>query len=121
MKSFFAATIATVILSAAAHAGEAEFHPSTYTTYKKHGPHSGSVQVLERLPAVGTYTEIGIVRIKTQTTNGHSVVGELKEKAAQHGGTAIILEDDAKIFMADGVTPSGSKPQNATAIAVIRH
>ncbi len=120
MKTFIATLAATALLSTATIAADAEFHPSTYTTYKKHGPYSGSVKILEKLPAPGQYTEIGIVRVPTsKVASSSQAIRLLKAKAAQHGGNALKLEDDAVIFANGGTTDRGTRPQHATAIAVI--
>ncbi len=123
MKTFFKAFAATTFFSTAALAGSAEFHPSTYTTYKKHAAHSGSVTVLSTLPRNElSYTEIGMVRIPTQKVSNYGeALDYIKNAAAKHGGTAIVLEDDAKLFMAGGVTSRGTAPRNVSAIALIRH
>ena len=126
MRSTFKALISasmlsTALLSGAAFAGPAEFHPSTYTTYKQHGPNQGSVEVLSQLPADDrTYIEIGLVRIPTSTAGSYSTaIDALKEKAAEHGGNAIALEEDAKLFSAGANTPRGTQPVYATATAMI--
>ena len=112
----------SALLASSAFAG-AEFHPSTYTTYKKHGPNNGSVRVLNRLPKDElSYTEIGMVRISTKQVGGYyEALDEIKEAAAKHGGNAIVLEDDAKLFSAGATTSSGKTPRNVSAIAVIQH
>lgn len=115
-----AAAVAAIFVATQAQASDATFHPSTYTTYKKHGPYNGSVRVMEQLPAVGKYIEIGLVRVPTsKVSSSYQALDELKEAAAQHGGTAIVLEDDARIFCAGGHTERGTTPINATATAVI--
>lgn len=120
MKTLLTTLAISAFLSSAAFAADAEFHPSTYTTYKKHGPYNGAVRVLDRLPPAGQYTEIGLVRVGTDNVNNFSDAEQsLKSAAAQHGGTAIILEDDARLFSQGGLTPRGTTPQNATATAVI--
>lgn len=122
MKTFLKTFAVTALISGTAFAG-AEFHPSTYTTYVKHNAHKGSVEVLQRLPSDQlSYTEIGMVRIPSdKVANYYEALSEIKEAAAQHGGTAIILEDDAKLYSAGGLTARGTAPRNITAIAVIRH
>ena len=120
MKLVLKAAVAALCFASQAYAIDASFHPSTYTTYKKHGPYSGSVQVMENFPAVGKYIEIGLVRVPTdQVSGGSEAISELKEAAARHGGMAIVLEDDARIFNAGGTTERGTRPINATATAVI--
>lgn len=120
MKLILKAAAITLCFASAASATDASFHPSTYTTYKKHGPYSGDVKVMERFPEVGKYIEIGLVRVPTnQVNNGYQALDELKEAAARHGGMAIVLEDDARIFMGNGTTERGTRPINATATAVI--
>lgn len=122
MKTFLKTFAAVSLMSGAAFA-DAEFHPSTYTTYKKHGAYSGSVQVLNNLPGNElSYTEIGMVRVSTKEVGSfYDALDQLKDEAAKHGGTAVVLEDDAKIFSEGGVTERGTTPENVTAIAVIRH
>ena len=102
--------------SSAAFAG-ASFHPSTYTTYVQHQPYNGSVTLLDDYPTnEASYTEIGMVRIDTHSVRNYSdAMNQLKLAAAQHGGTAIIPSDDAKMMA------SGALPKNATAVAVITH
>lgn len=120
MKLFMIALVAlSALLSASAYA--AEFHPSTYTTYKKHGPYGGTVGVLNDLPAVGSYTEIGIVRVPTgDVSDYYTALDDLKKAAAEHGGTAIVLQPDAKLFAEGKNTDNGTPPHYATAIAIIQ-
>lgn len=122
MKTFIKTFAMATLVSGAALA-DAEFHPSTYTTYKKHGAYDGSVQVLQSLPQNElSYTEIGMVRVPTgKVGNFYEALDQMKQAAAKHGGTAIILEDDAKLFSEGALTDRGTQPANATAIAVIRH
>ncbi len=122
MKRILAALSITAVMSSAAFAG-AEFLPSTYTTYKKHSPNTGSIRVLQRLPADElSYTEIGMVRVSTKSISDYyQAIDEIKAAAAKHGGTAIVLSDDAKIYSAGGMTASGTTPKNVSAIAVIQH
>lgn len=120
MKLVIKAAIVALCFTSQAYAIDAEFHPSTYTTYKKLAPYNGSVQVMEHLPAVGKYIEIGLVRVPTDRVSSSSeAISELKQAAAQHGGVAIVLEDDARIFAAGGTTERGTRPINATATAVV--
>jgi len=120
MYRFSLSLIATCLLSTAALASDAEFHPSTYTTYKKHQPNLGDVQLLSELPPVGEYIEIGVVRIATKKVSGfYDALDELKATAARHGGNAIVLEEDARIFSKGGTTDRGTRPVNATAMALI--
>ena len=123
MKTFIKTVAAVSLLSSAAIADSAEFHPSTYTTYMQHAAYDGSVKVLNRLPNDElSYTEIGMVRISTnRVSDYYEALGEIKEAAAKHGGTAIVLQDDAKLYMAGGMTSRGTEPQNVTAIALITH
>lgn len=122
MKHLMKIIALSALIASPAFAG-AEFHPSTYTTYKKHGPNNGSVRVLNRLPKDElSYTEIGMVRISTkQVGSYYDALEEIKDAAAQHGSNAIVLEGDAKLFSAGATTPSGSTPRNVSAIAVIQH
>ncbi|MAR56177.1 MAG: hypothetical protein CMM93_03245 [Rickettsiales bacterium] len=101
-------------MSSAAMAG-AEFHPSTYTTYMQHPPYKGYVKLLSDLPQdEASYTEIGMVRIDVDEVRGFDdAMDRLKAMAAQHGGMAIIPDDDARMMA------SGATPKNATATAVI--
>lgn len=120
MKLFLSILAVSSMLAGTASAQDAEFHASTYTNYKKHGPYNGSVQVLNTFPDVGEYIEIGLVRIGTDKVyNYYDALDELKEAAARHGGMAIVLEDDAKLFSEGHLTDRGTRPLNATATAVI--
>lgn len=120
MKLSLSVFVVSLMVTSAAMAADAEFHASTYTTYKKHSPYAGSVKVLDRTPDIGQYIEIGLVRIGTDKVYSYyDALDELKEAAAKHGGTAIVLEDDAKIFSEGGTTDRGTRPLNATATAVI--
>lgn len=123
MKTFLKTVAAVSLISGAAHAEKAEFHPSTYTTYKQHSAHNGSVQVLEALPSNElSYTEIGMVRIPTKSVSDYQqALAEIKAAAAKHGGNAIVLEEDAQLFSSGALTPRGTAPANVTATAVIRH
>jgi hypothetical protein len=61
-----------------------------------------------------SYTEIGMVRIDTDEVRDYNdAMNRLKVVAARHGGTAIIPSDDARMMA------NGSRPKNATAVAVI--
>lgn len=122
MKTWMTAFAATAMLtSTAAFAGDATFHPSTYTTYKKHAPHTGDVDVLQGMPSGTSHTEIGIVRVKSEQAESFDVaLNSLKERAAKHGGTAIVLQDDAQIFAEGGMTEKGTPPENVSAIAIRR-
>lgn len=112
--------VAACLTSTAALASDAEFHPSTYTTYKKHQPNSGEVELLSELPPVGQYIEIGVVRVSTnKVSDFYDALDELKEAAARHGSNAIVLEEDARIFSEGGTTDRGTQPVNATAMALI--
>lgn len=120
MNIRFAAFALCALLSTNGFA-EAEFHPSTYTTYKQHSAYKGDVEVLPALPQDNlNYTEIGLVRISTKQVNNYNqALDQIKAAAARHGGNTIVLEDDAKLFAAGNVTPSGNKPRNVTAVALI--
>lgn len=122
MKTWITALAATAMLtSTAAYAADATFHPSTYTTYKKHAAYNGDVDVLHNAPGGNNYTEIGIVRVKSKTAGSFDVaLNSLKKSAAEHGGTAIILQDDAEIYAEGGTTDKGTPPENVSAIAIRR-
>jgi hypothetical protein len=63
-----------------------------------------------------------MVRVSTKKVSDYyQAIDEIKEAAAKHGGTAIVLADDAKIYSAGGMTASGKTPKNVSAIAVIQH
>ena len=122
MKTWMSALAATAMLTGtAAFAADATFHPSTYTTYKKHSAYNGDVDVLQGMPSGTAHTEIGIVRVKSKSAGSFDVaVNSLKKRAAKHGGTAIVLQDDAQIFAEGGVTDKGTPPENVSAIAIRR-
>lgn len=123
MKTFIKATLlSTSLIATAAFAG-AEFHPSTYTTYVQHDAHRGEVNVLHGLPKDElSYTEIGMVRISSdQVSDYYEALEAIKSAAARHGGNAIVLADDAKLFMSGGLTDRGTSVRNISAIAVIQH
>lgn len=120
MKLLAVSFLAVAMAAGVASAEDAEFHPSTYTTYKKHGPNSGSVKVLEVLPPVGKYIEIGVVRVGTdKISDYYDALSDLKQAAAAHGGNAIVLEEDTRILSNGGLTDRGTRPLYATATAVI--
>ncbi|MCI5049607.1 MAG: hypothetical protein MRY32_04670 [Rickettsiales bacterium] len=117
MKTFVV-TLCAMMVAGAAMA--AEFHPSTYTTYKKHAAYDGRVDVLSGLPSGNGFTEIGIVRVPTAAFPDYdAAISALKNKAAQHGGTAIVLQDDAILYGQGANTDSGRKPRHVSAIAII--
>lgn len=120
MKTFAISALTATLLATQAFAADAQFFPSTYTTYKKHGPFTGEVQVLDTVPPVGKYIEIGLVRVSTDAASSYDFVDSLKKAAAMHGANALILEDDARLFSENALTERGTKPMNATATAVIK-
>ena len=120
MRLLAVSFLAVTMTASAALAADAEFHPSTYTTYKKLGPSEADVKVLEALPPVGKYIEIGLVRVGTDKVSDYDeALNDLKKATAAHGGTAIVLEDDSKIFASGGTTSRGTRPINATATAIV--
>lgn len=114
-----ALTLAAALLFAT-NANAAEFLDSTYTTYIKLKPYSGEVNVLNSAPAIGKYTEIGVVRVtpKEARNDYETALMSLKKAAAQHGATAIVLQPDAQLFSQGKTTDRGTTPEHISAMAV---
>ena len=56
-------------------------------------PYAGEVQVLERLPAKGSYTMLGVLIVRgVNLTSDERMFEQLKERAAAQGANAVVLQ-----------------------------
>ena len=61
-------------------------------------PYAGEVQVLERLPAKGSYTMLGVVIVRgVDITEDERMFKQLKERAAAQGADAVVLQGPIRV------------------------
>ena len=61
-------------------------------------PYAGEVQVLERLPAKGSYTMLGVVIVRgVEITDDERMFEQLKERAAAQGADAVVPQGPIRI------------------------
>jgi hypothetical protein len=69
-------------------------------------PYEGKVKVLENLPASNQYKRVGVVTVEgVLLTKQSNMVAAIKEKAAEHGADAVVMQSQMKVTkLPDGNT-----------------
>ena len=78
-------------------------------------PYEGTVKVLENLPSQNQFTRVGVVSVEgVQLTRESNMVSALKDKAAENGANAVVMQAPLKVVK----QPDGSIHKRLAAWAI---
>ena len=105
--------LAAVFVVIAACASPAKFQPASGA--QSFPPYEGEVKVLQNLPPSGQYTRVGIVTVEgVLLTKEEEMMRLLKDKAADKGADAVVLQSPMKVTK----DPDGSTSRKLAAWAI---
>lgn len=96
--------LVAVLLSVGGCASPAKFQPASGA--ESFPPYEGEVRILQSLPPSDQYTRVGIVTVEgVLLTKEAEMVSLLKEKAADKGADAVVMQSAMKVIKnSDGST-----------------
>jgi hypothetical protein len=78
-------------------------------------PYEGKVKVLENMPSQNQFTRVGVVSVEgVQLTKESNMVSALKDKAAENGANAVVMQAPLKVE----TQPNGSIRKKLAAWAI---
>ena len=111
MRLYVTVICALLLLAGCANT---EFSPSGDT---RAPPYSGEVQVLQRLPAEGSYRMLGILIVRgVNLTSDERMFAQLKQRAAAQGADAVVPQGPIRAQ----INSDGGEDRKLAAYAILR-